>query len=88
VAGDGVRRRWPRQLGETRLGSKMLGNKRAGEVCGCLRVLPKQLVGGEHERWALAPSGGGNGWGEHAVARGGGGSGFYMRLGMLVDDGG
>jgi hypothetical protein len=27
----------------------MLDNKRLGEVRGCLRKLPEQLVGGEHE---------------------------------------
>jgi hypothetical protein len=49
----------------------VLGNKRAGEVYWGLRKLPEQQAGGERERRALAPCGGGNGGEEHAVARGG-----------------
>jgi hypothetical protein len=54
----------------------VLGNKRAGEVYWDLRKLPEQLAGGECERGALAPCGGGNGGEEHGVARGGEGEGF------------
>jgi hypothetical protein len=47
----------------------MLANKRLGEVCGCLRVLPEQLAGGERERGKDFTGGGG---GDGAVvARGG-----------------
>jgi hypothetical protein len=49
----------------------MLGNKRACELHWELGKLPGQLAGGEHERRALAPCGGGNGGEEHAVVRGG-----------------
>jgi hypothetical protein len=49
----------------------VLGNKRAGEVYWGLRKLPEELDGGERERRALAPCGGGNGGEEHPVARGG-----------------
>jgi hypothetical protein len=68
---DGGRRRWPRRLGEHGEESVVLGNKRAWEVHGCLGKLPEQLVGGEHERGALAQRGGGNGGEERGVARGG-----------------
>jgi hypothetical protein len=54
----------------------VLGNKKTGEVYWGLRNLPEQLAGGERERRALAPCGGGNGGEEHAVARGGERAGF------------
>jgi hypothetical protein len=49
----------------------VLDNKQAGEVYWGLRKLPEQLAGGERERGALAPCGGGNGGEERGVVRGG-----------------
>jgi hypothetical protein len=54
----------------------MLANKRVLELHQDLRRLPERLAGGEHERRALAPCGGGNGGEEHAAARGGARGGF------------
>jgi hypothetical protein len=66
----------------------MLGNKRLGEVYGCLWKLPEQLAGGERE-WkhelqvpaAMAVV-------RLGVARGGETTDFYRWLGVSVDDGG
>jgi hypothetical protein len=65
----------------------VLGNQATWEVYGCLRELPEQLAGGErgwkHELQAAAVMAA-VGLG---VAHGGGATGFYMRLGVSVDDG-
>jgi hypothetical protein len=82
------RRRWPRRLGEDGEEALRWAIKRLGEVYGCLRELPEQLAGGERG-WkhklqaaaAMATVGLG-------VARRGGATAFYMRLGVSVDDGG
>jgi hypothetical protein len=84
----GGRRRWPRRLGED--GEEALGwaIKRLGEVYGCLRERPGQLVDGKsewrHELHAAAAMAAMR----LGVARGGGATSFYMRLRVPVDDGG
>jgi hypothetical protein len=62
--------------------------KRLGEVYGCLRKRPAQLVHGErewkHELQAAAAMAAVR----LGVAHGGGATCFYMRLEVSVDDGG
>jgi hypothetical protein len=83
---SGGRRRWPRRLGEGGEEALHWAIKRLGEVYGCLRVLPEQLAGGEWKQElgaaaAMAAV-------LLGVARGGGATDFYKRLGVSVDDGG
>jgi hypothetical protein len=66
----------------------MLANKRLGEVCGCLRVLPEQLAGGEHERQRELRAAAAMAAVRLEVARGGTGRSFYSWRGASVDDGG
>jgi hypothetical protein len=85
---SGGRRRWPWRLGETRLGGLAAGQlvsaRATLEPRGATGVDGRQRargVGSSTERrrqWR----------GKHAVVRGGGASGFYMRLGTPVGDGG
>jgi hypothetical protein len=53
VAGDGFRR-WPAVVATAARGNtarkQNVGQQASWEVCGCLRVLPEQLAGGEHGR--------------------------------------
>jgi hypothetical protein len=87
MTGEGFRR-WPRRLGEDGEEALRWAIKRLGEVYGCLRERPGQLVDGGRE-WklelgaavAMAAV-------RLGVARGGGATCFYKRLGVSVDDGG
>jgi hypothetical protein len=66
----------------------MLGNKRLGEVYGCLRKRPGQLVDGGHERGGELQAAAAMAAVRLGVARWGARRGFYRQLGVSVGDGG
>jgi hypothetical protein len=91
VAGDGFRR-WPAAVAAAARGNTARKQNVGQQVSwGGLRV-PKgatRVVGRRRARAESSSSVRRRQWrGKHTVARGGGASGFYKRLGMPVGDGG
>jgi hypothetical protein len=91
VAGDGVQRRPAAMAAAARGNTAREQNAGQQASWGGSRVSKgaTKTVGRRRARAVGSSTERRRQWhGEHAVARGGGASGFYMRLGTLVDDGG